>query len=493
MKFLKKSLALVLTLALCLGLFASFAYAEDDSFSYLAIGDSTAQGYFTEGFTDANSGIDRYSSPNSYPFLLHSYLERTLGKDVNFYQYTLRGIRPNELYAILAPEEAAATMDGSAKYHVGTYVDAFKNVYDGDIYEMYPEAVRNADLITYDIGLNNVGLYLANRFMAIMNNDPGMFEGDSISMIYSQLDPISAATCDNLRNTVSGMIKSVLKDNSELVENFLDLLVYSYASFVLYYDKTIDIIYKENPDVEMIVFGMCNYLDGMVFTYDVNGTVLTLDFGEIMQTVYNAMNTHITGGNKYAYRYKYVDMSGGVENIIKEIASGKPTETTRNYIIDDLKLNGFTDPAMWEQGIEAYINASRLETLDLKGVMELLSSGGDMADCLKNCVNDYENASDADKSVMNIYERSICANGFGSHPSIKGGYQKYNLLIRAYESNRTASSYALQSTVSTGVSATNTALQIFKVPVLEKLNEIFSAFWTAIVDFFANLKTALIP
>lgn len=486
MKTTKKLVALFMCLTLCVGLLPSLALA-DDEVSYLAIGDSTAQGYYTDGFTYGNMGLDTNSSPNSYPFLFHTYLEEKLGCDVKLYQYTLQGMRPNELYAILAPEAAKPYMDGFCKRHVKTFENAFKAVYDTDIYTGYMDAVRDADIITYDCGLNNFGNYLANRFMAMLSGDLGEFKDDSTSMIYDQLDAETAETCNALKATLTNLLAALLKENAELAGSFIDMLIYCYASFVLYYDKTIDIIYNENPDADLIVFGMCNNLKGLVFSLETEAGTVCIDFGSVFQTIYEVMNSHITGTNKHATQYKYVDMSGDFERIIDEIAYGEMTKATKDYIIQDIKALGYTSDEDIARGIEVYVKASQIKTLDLPSVMELLSSS-DMSDCAKRCIDDYDAASVGDKAILNLYMRSTCANGFGTHPSFKGGIQKYEALVKAYESNLTASAYSAKSVIDTGAAAFNTAFQLIKAPLLEKLADIFGGVKDLFVSFLDGLR-----
>lgn len=489
MNRIKKGIALIICLTMCVGLCSSFAFA-DEKVSYLAIGDSTAQGYYTDGFVFGEMGLGDYSSPNSYPFLFRDYLAARADGDVTFYQYTLQGMRPNELYAILAPEAAAPYMDGFCKRHISNFNTAFKNVYGTDVYSAYKNAVETADIITYDLGLNNFGTYLANRFMAMLGGNLGEYANDSTSMIYDQLDPETAATCDTLKATLTDILDELLKENSELASSFIDMLVYCYASFVLYYDKTIDIIYSENPDVELIVFGMCNNLRGIVFTLPNSAGTVKIDFGSIMQIVYELMNSHITGSNEYAAKYKYVDMSGEYERIIDEIASGDMTQTTVDYIVEDIRSLGYSEEGDISRGIEAYIKAAQIEYLDLPSVMDILTKG-DMSDCARHCIDNYEAATVGDKAILNLYLRSTCANGFGTHPSLKGGMQKYDALVKAYESDNTASEHSEQSVAGIGLAAFRTVFRIFENPLFTKLDEVFGSFGSSFMNFINSIRQSI--
>ena len=542
MKRAKKTLALILAIAMCFSLISTMAFADEPHYKYLAIGDSTSQGYFTPGYSDAGQAgnlqpvsneDDSEFKNDGYVYKMYDYLKEyatskgmQMDRD-DFYQYTLCGMRPNELYAILDPEGSAATMDKFAAQRTGWYYGGYQGSFQtiegvpyadslASLSEVFNAAVADADVITYDLGMNCFGNYLIDRLMALLSPDYSKFENDTFELMYNQIDnEATKAACATLEKTLKSAIAKLLEaapellaDKPDMADKLLDFALYCYSSFCVYFDKTVDIIYNSNPDVNLIVVAQYNGMKDLKFIVGEGDEKITLDFGKLMGVVFSAMNTHITGVSKHADWYKFADCSS-VTTFTDELASGKMLDSTfdvfQTQARDDMTAFfsaegaagfGFTD--VTDDMIRTNLGKiAACPEVELQPVVEALTNVGipdkvmlALAPCFK-ALYDFDNATSADISVAYIFFILKAGRGFASHPNIVGCQEKFEAVKHAFESPLKANAYAAKNVVEGITYGTGAVWTAIKTPVLKAIYGAFNNIGIDLEGFFATIRQGL--
>lgn len=494
---LRSIISVVLVLALCVSTLSVVAFAEDP-IVYLALGDSTAQGYLLPDYQDGCSGLQFPENETySYPYMFRDYLKKTEKREVTMYQYTIQGMRPNELYAILDPNGARDTADAFCDQHIGWYKDAFdKRMGKTNLTQAYADAIVDADIITYDLSMNNFGTYFTDRLRTFLG-DPDQYKDFYADYfeekIAPQMEPGAAQLVLSLKNGLIGLLTDALESSdpttAAMANELIEAALYSYGSFALYFDKTVEIIYGINPDAELIVFGTYNAMRGLNAVIGEN----KIDFGVAMQLVYNAINSYITSISPRCSTYKYVDLTGGVETYIDEIAgyvdeNGEPdlelfnenefTKNTRQKLIQgifemmgsqlepmtqnvvnkayDSDYPGYTND-LDERHVElirnqtdpilvAFIKAANCMDVDIVSLFEALGDEAKQAELVGEALADFDAASPAAKGLLHIALRFLFIRGFGTHPSAHGYEQKFAALKLAHASTISANGTSLLKT-----------------------------------------------
>lgn len=517
----KRTLAFLLALVLCFSLVSTFAFAKEEAphYKYLAIGDSTAQGYEIPGYKDDGGGalLPVYNEDgseyeiNAYPYLMYHYLKYILGKNMDrgdFYQYTLQGMRTNELYAVLDPEGAKGTMDDFCKQRTGWYDNLqFGPKMGTTATAAFTEAIKVADFISFDLGMNSYGNYLIDRVLSILNNsednwDSKDFTKDTFDVIYNQLDNPTKLVCQNLDKALKDALADLLAENEELqsmANSIIQMTLYSFASHCLYFAKDMDIIYKLNPDVDMVVMSMFNGWPNTKFVLDIDGKTISVDFGGILQTIFDAMDMYATSINKHANQYKFADCEG-TETYLMDIANGISDSTWENLVTHnqiptwdanfaDIGVVNVNDPDSVANFKANIAKVAAFTDLDIKGVQGVLDGSLKDADPTKPFY-DFDNSTAAEKTGAAVYIIKLC-RGFGTHPSEQGCRDKFNALRKAYDSPLKASAWAIKNNTDVGMDVVSTTVNTLKAPVLEAIRQMFVDFAAQLADFFQNISKGI--
>lgn len=396
-KFLALLLVLVLAFALCVPAFADSS-TQKKTFNYVSFGASNTMGYGLHGFLP----VELYSDPsvcydnregsavakdgyftsgyvfypdNCYPQLVKESLQKTLGNDydVVLNQCAINSMRAYDLRYILDDDQPA---DAYVRWRLGDGSVDSGWIYDierernqtvtvagaeynyskdkTDIRAEFKQAVIDADLITYDLGVNDFGVYLANR---LADNN---YDADFANIVGKENADIFYSVREELRKVVISLVGDDIDENTfEEIDFYLDTLAYAYTGFVVSFDEAMKIIYGLNPDVDVVVVSIQNLLDGIEL--NLGGVVLPL--GELFGAVLNLANTYTSILSPYASKYSYADVrqNGHVDFFADELLAwdGDPATLSQNMKdCFDAYDSAFLTSNKVKDRVNAYCNAN---------------------------------------------------------------------------------------------------------------------------------------
>lgn len=279
MKHFRSVLSLVLVLTLLASLGVCFAAEKDYSGYeyYVALGDSIA------------NGIGENNVANKYMYrTLGAYPDR-IAKATGAYltQLGCGGMRTVELRACL--EDDYVMPD--------EYANNFTREKVAEIRQYYKPAVAAADLITLNIGANDVATYALLRAKAALA-DAGVSLG-SIDAAVSAADDEVGALVRLLE------LAKKLGGYAAAVNAAIEGLTEGYRRFTENFDAIIGDIYALNDDVTLLVAGFYNPFSELKIS---DSSLLPL--GRAADAIIAALNLQIRYGSRYADRYLYVDIMG---------------------------------------------------------------------------------------------------------------------------------------------------------------------------------------
>ncbi len=316
MKMLKKTLALVLALtmlfALCVpALAAEGEESEDNVFHYVSLGASNSNGYALHGYltedmyanpilsgaqTGTPGDISGYRStpPYSYPALVRDYFAE-LGYEVDHDQLAQSSMRVEELRFLLDPE---FTTDEYMEWRFYDPNDSWTWWYSNldELRADYKQSITEADLITYDMGLNNFGVYLTNNLLSdSYGNDLHYVIPDKYADMYY----------DIRAKIESGIISLGILDQGtfDTLDNLTDTIAYAILGYCINFDATIGIIREWNPDATLVVLNVQNIMAGLKASI----AGIELPLGEIIGVATKIANTYTSLLSPYADEYLYAD------------------------------------------------------------------------------------------------------------------------------------------------------------------------------------------
>ncbi len=314
MNKMRKALAviLVLTMALALGI-PAFA-AEDESsevFHYVSLGASNTNGYALHGYlteemyanpilSGAQTGTPgdisgyRRTPDYSYPALVKEYFEAQ-GYTVDHDQLAQSSMRVEELRFLL---DESFTTDEYMEWRFYDPNDSWTWWYSNldELRADYKQSLTEADFITYDMGLNNFGVYLTNNILSkSYSNDLHYVVGDEYAdMYYSLRSKIESGI------TALGILDQGTFDT---LDDLSDTMAYALLGYCINFDATIGLIREWNPDATIVVLNVQNIMAGLKAT--VSGIEIPL--GDIIGVATNVANAYTSMLSPYANDYLYAD------------------------------------------------------------------------------------------------------------------------------------------------------------------------------------------
>lgn len=177
------------------------------------------------------------------------------------------------------------------------YANNFSRAKVAEIRHFYRPAVAAADLITLNIGANDVATYALLRAKAALAaaGVSGGLIASAESGAADQTDALSRLL--GLAKKLGGYVSAVNAAISGLTEG--------YTRFVQNWDAIIGDLYALNPDVTLLVAGFYNPFSEL----KISDSSL-LELGRAADGIIAAVNTQMRSGSKYAGKYIYVDISG---------------------------------------------------------------------------------------------------------------------------------------------------------------------------------------
>lgn len=316
---MKKTLSIVLCVVMLFALtvpaFAASGKNYYDYENYMCVGDSIAAGcglardgkptnfdQNAEDYTKVYSnnyiylGYDFAAAPNAY----HSLVANELG--ANLLQCARSGLRAVELRYMLD-----GTYNDYDKDCIwgNTYFDTDGNGFTTadldalNAYVKYSDKIKQADLISINVGSNDVFSFALNVVLRELTKDTS--------------DPVLNAIKEYLEKTGNiGAAFGKLIDAYQSMGKIADLTTAltttmnkAYMQFTVNYAAVIERIYEINPDITIVGVGVYNPFDGFRLSADSN-----LDLSGIASPVVAAINAHIASYKLKYSNFCYADVVG---------------------------------------------------------------------------------------------------------------------------------------------------------------------------------------
>lgn len=316
---MKKTLSIVLCVVMLFALtvpaFAASGKNYYDYENYMCVGDSIAAGcglardgkptnfdQNAEDYTKVYSnnyiylGYDFAAAPNAY----HSLVANELG--ANLLQCARSGLRAVELRYMLD-----GTYNDYDKDRIwgNTYFDTDGNGFTTadldalNAYVKYSDKIKQADLISINVGSNDVFSFALNVVLRELTKDTS--------------DPVLNAIKEYLEKTGNiGAAFGKLIDAYQSMGKIADLATAltttmnkAYMQFTVNYAAVIERIYEINPDITIVGVGVYNPFDGFRLSADSN-----LDLSGIASPVVAAINAHIASYKLKYSNFCYADVVG---------------------------------------------------------------------------------------------------------------------------------------------------------------------------------------
>ena len=280
MKNLKRILCVllaVLTLAGCCVCFADSGKDYTGYRKYVALGDSIANGI-------GENNVEHkymYRTPGAYPDRIAKETDSELT------QLACGGMRTVELRACL--EDDYVMPDELANNFSKSKVDEIRG--------LYAPAIAEADLITLNIGSNDVLTYAMLRAKeAIAKLD----KTAAISISSEEASGDYSAAFAQLLETAASLGKY-----TSVVQAVIEGIYDGYTHFCDNWDAIIGDIYALNPNVTLMVAGFYNPFPELKISDD-----STLALGKAADGIMEMLNAKIKSGSPYSDKYIYVDIMG---------------------------------------------------------------------------------------------------------------------------------------------------------------------------------------
>ena len=354
-KMWRSALAMVLAVCMVIGFcpVAAFATgADEDVLNYVSFGASNANGYGLEGYMPANVTAENKEGNNvygymrmpveSYPYLLAEELNKVLGgttaryngnlketqpfTKVNVSQLAMSSMRIEELRFLLDETYAGDSYTAWRFYGPGSQ-NWFGMAEDNleTLRSVYQNAIKNADVITLDMGINNFGVYISHQV------------GNKYGETLEDIDPELAAKFNEAKAQVKALAAQYAPDAVEMMEQMdgmIDALAYALAGFCVSFDVVMEKIQELNPDAKVVVVSIQNLLTGL--SVELDGFEEALPLGDIFGAVINTANLYTASGSPYRESYLYADVrkAGRVEFFVDDLLAynGDPATLTQNEI-----------------------------------------------------------------------------------------------------------------------------------------------------------------
>lgn len=292
----------VIMLSTCAAAFATPGKDYSGYRKYVSLGDSIAN-----GIGENNRGVYRYMyrTPGAYP----DRIANETGAELT--QLACGGMRTVELRACLEDS-----------YYMP---DEFANNFNREIVQQlkpcYAPAIADADLITLNIGLNDVMTYAMLRAKAATSK-----LGIQIDKTVADLEAKGEYTAALVK--LLQAVQTVDKYGN-IVKEAVDGLSDGYTRFCENWDAVVGDIYKLNPDVTLMVAGFYNPFDHLKIS-----DKSLIELGKAADGIMEMINLKIKMGSPYSSRYIYIDMMG-----IESMAAKYGDSLTDEGFFQSVELN----------------------------------------------------------------------------------------------------------------------------------------------------------
>ncbi|MBR6800320.1 MAG: hypothetical protein IKM61_01025 [Eubacteriaceae bacterium] len=341
---MKRLTSLLLALLMVAGsfgtVFASIKADENNHIDYVSFGASVTNGYGLRGYLPDEVVADPFladksklnvfgfdmAPPEGYPALVTKELE-SKGYTVSHKQYAISSMRVEELRVLLDNEYdgddyTAWRFTGGEKWFdkaAGSLENARK---------LYQDAVKESELITIEIGVNNFGVYSFNNIKDIVKNGgTGYWKEPDFSILFTEEEQ---KEFDKAKEYVLSELAKVGTDEKmmNMLDKIANVLAYATVGYMRNFDKVMEKIYELNPDANVVVITIQNLMEGV--DMKING--VTVPIGDIYGTLIDTANMYTAVGSPYSDRYSYAKASKGdlARTFLDELLeyNGDPTTFT---------------------------------------------------------------------------------------------------------------------------------------------------------------------
>ena len=350
MKHSKRILALVLAAVLCMGLFGFSAFAATKETvrhydTYTVLGDSIPGGFGLSTYpysTDEGPAIvdgkviglnDGTLVVNSFPEIVSKAI--SAGKTNSL---SRSGMRSTELRMML---DESYTGDDYTELLVATNLgmdmDAFLAAR-----QQYVNSVKEADLITINIGSNDLML------KAMHNALTNVYSSDSENSITARMIALLTAHGGNIGAAFADMLSTLEKIGKlpQVMTAALTTLAESEIAFRQNWEVILSTIHKLNPDATVLALGLYNPFREI----QLSESASFLKVGRLIDPMIADINFYISTLSLQHRNYKYVDitrtevfgfpalseLSGSDGLYIMMLVGTHPNEAGHAYIADQI-------------------------------------------------------------------------------------------------------------------------------------------------------------
>ena len=312
---LAMTLCVVMLLALGVPAFAETGKNYYDYKNYMCVGDSIAAGcgLARDGKpTNFDQTVDDYTKVYSNNYLY-------LGYDFDAAPAAYHSLVANELGANLLQCARSALRAVEFRYFLdGTYNDydescIWGNIYydsDGNgftlpdldavnAYVNYPEKIKQADLLSINVGSNDVFSFTLNVVLRELTKDTSDPTLNAIKDFLDKTGNVGAAF-GKLIDAYQSMGKI-----ADLVRALTETMNKAYNQFTVNYEAIMKEVYKLNPDITVVGVGVYN-----PFTYFRLSEDNQLDLSGIAAPIVTAINAHIASYKLKYDNFYYADVVG---------------------------------------------------------------------------------------------------------------------------------------------------------------------------------------
>lgn len=271
----------------------------------------------------------KFQPENAYPNLVGEALQEKFGasKKVVVDHSEMSGTRARDFDYLVNPEkEKDAYYNFMISWNVNTYNTAFEETLGGttfvneesDMSQDMINRIKNADLISYDYGINDFGAYLLNL----------AWGGEVFSTDLSQINPKYEEIYQTVKGAATALLMHYASDyvvDSVLnfAENAINTLAYAFVGFVDGFDSGMKKIYELNPNAPVVVVEIQNIYEGLML--DFGGSLLPV--GEILGGIIDMANVYMSYLSPFANKYYVANFENKdhVELFIDQIANWDET------------------------------------------------------------------------------------------------------------------------------------------------------------------------
>ena len=255
--------------------------------NYTVLGDSIPAGY--GNFPgNATEGFNRVE--NAYPDLVANATGTQLT------QLAYPATRTCELRYMIDDEYAEQGGDGTDwMFSGGGLFDHSENVRN-----QFKEYISDADLITLQIGANDVVVYPLNKML-------DMWTTGTTSAV--ELNTYSSKTQNLFTQLLT--YADYPRRLSQMLPVFFSNMITGYIAYMENFDEIVGKIYEMNPDADLVVVGLHNPFASIKLTDPqlIRTSIIT-------DSVVKMINLWLTDGSKYKDKYTYVDTFDATANPI---------------------------------------------------------------------------------------------------------------------------------------------------------------------------------